>query len=309
VNLGKRIFPSEATAVRPRLACEITPAAVVAARPGENDQEICSACVPLRPGIFSAGLKSPNFHDRAAVSSAVRQALDEVRLRESKITVIIPDAAVRVLLLDFDNLPNKAAEALPIIRFRLRKLVPFEVEDAAVSYQVMPGKDSVVRAVVAVTPASVLAEYESAIREAGYEPGAVLPSTLAALAAVSADEPSLVVNRNANSVTTAITRQNDLLLHRTLELTEKDLLPEENERRSIEELQQCVSVAIAYFEDSLAAPPRQLLACGMGGAEELGHLLGDVAIPVQDLVPTPSTGKATFMPSGVLAGVVGALAS
>ena len=29
----------------------------------------------------------------------------------------MPDAAVRVLLLDFDLLPAKAAEALPIIRF------------------------------------------------------------------------------------------------------------------------------------------------------------------------------------------------
>jgi type IV pilus assembly protein PilM len=33
-----------------------------------------------------------------------------------------------VLLPDFDLLPSKAAEALPIIRLRLRKLVPFEVE-------------------------------------------------------------------------------------------------------------------------------------------------------------------------------------
>ncbi len=89
----------------------------------------------------------------------------------------------------------------------MRKLVPFEVEDAAVSYQIMPGKPGLVRVIVAVSPAAVLAEYESAVREAGYEPGVVLPSTLAALAAVSSEEPSLVINRNGSSVTTAITRQ------------------------------------------------------------------------------------------------------
>jgi type IV pilus assembly protein PilM len=312
VNIGKRIFPSEASALRPRLACEITSAGVVAARPGAGDSEIVSSFAPLRPGIFSAGLKSPNFHDRAAVSSAVRQALDEVRLRETKTTVVVPDAAVRVLLLDFDSLPPKTAEALPVIRFRLRKLVPFEVEDAAVSYQIIPSndsKDSLVRTIVAVCPAAVLAEYESAVREAGYEPGAVLPSTLAALAAVNAEDSALIVNRNATTVTTAITRQNALLLHRTLELTEKDLLPDENERLTIEEMQQSISVAIAYFEDSLAALPRQLLACGMGGAEELGHLLGDIAIPARDLVPAPETGNLSSIPAGMLAGVVGALAS
>ena len=224
-NIANRIFPSEANALRPRLACEITSAGVVAARPGEAEQEIVSSFAPLRPGVLAAGLQTPNFSDRAAVASALRQALDEISVKESQITVVIPDAAVRVLLLDFDLLPSKVAEALPIIRFRLRKLVPFEVEDAAVSYQIMPGKPGLVRVIVAVSPAAVLAEYESAVREAGYEPGVVLPSTLAALAAVSSEEPALVINRNGSSVTTAITRQNELLLHRTLELTEKEWSP------------------------------------------------------------------------------------
>jgi type IV pilus assembly protein PilM len=306
-NIANRIFPSEADALRPRMACEITSAGVVAARPGAAEQEIVSSFAPLRPGVLAAGLKPPNFSDRAAVASALRQALDEIKVRETKITVIIPDAAVRVLLLDFDQLPSKITEALPIIRFRLRKLVPFEVDDAAVSYQVMPGKAGLVRVIVAVCPAAVLAEYESAVREAGYEPGVVLPSTLAALAAIGNDEPSLVINRNGSSVTTAITRQNELLLHRTLELTEKDWLPEENTFHAAEELQQSVSVAVAYFEDTLESPPRQLLSCGLGGPEELIRLLGDESIPVRDLVPTPYMSKT--MPGGILAGVVGALAN
>jgi type IV pilus assembly protein PilM len=256
--------------------------------------------------VLAAGLHTPNFSDRAAVANALRQALDEISIKESQVTVVVPDAAVRVLLLDFDVLPTKLAEALPIIRFRLRKLVPFEVEDAAVSYQIMPGKPGLVRVIVAVSPAAVLAEYESAVREAGYEPGVVLPSTLAALAAVASEEPALVINRNGTSVTTAITRQNELLLHRTLELTEKEWSPEMNSLNAVEELQQSVTVAVAYFEDTLNAPPRQLLCCGLGGPEELIRALGDERIPVRDLVPAP---RSKAMPGGILAGVVGALAS
>ena len=45
------------------------------------------------------------------------------------VTVVVPDAAVRVLLLDFDQLPSKAAEALPVVRFRLKKLLPFDADD------------------------------------------------------------------------------------------------------------------------------------------------------------------------------------
>jgi type IV pilus assembly protein PilM len=145
------------------------------------------------------------------------------------------------------------------------------------------------------------------VREAGYEPGAVLPSTLAALAAISSEEPALVINRNGSSVTTAITRHNELLLHRTLELTQKEWSPEENYLHSAEELQQSVTVAVAYFEDTLNAPPRQLLSCGLGGPDELIQLLGEDRIPIRDLVPTPYKNKA--MPGGILAGVVGALAN
>jgi type IV pilus assembly protein PilM len=96
------------------------------------------------------------------------------------------------------------------------------------------------------------------------------------------------------------------VLHRTLELTEKDLMPEENSWRAVEELQQSVSVAMAYFEDTLQSAPRYLLSCGLGGPEELVRLLGDGRIQARDLVPMA---KNRAMPGGILAGVVGALAN
>ena len=94
-NIANRIFPSEADALRPRLACEITSAGVVAGRPGDGEQEIVSGFAPLRPGVLAAGLKPPNFTDRAAVASALRQALDEISVKEGgQITVVIPDVMV-----------------------------------------------------------------------------------------------------------------------------------------------------------------------------------------------------------------------
>src|SRR5271170_1084596 len=217
-----RIFPqNSAVTLRPRLACEITLEGVVAARQ-ENPLEAAAitAFAPLLPGSVVPALNAPNFPEPARIVAALRQALDQVVERDRKLTLVIPDAAVRVLLLDFDSLPEKAADVLPIIRFRLRKLLPFEVDDAAISYQVMTRDSNQVRALVAVTPHGVLAEYEAVVREAGYEPGAVLPSTLCALAAIPDNTDALVVNQNAACITTAITKQNEVLLHRTLDLHE-----------------------------------------------------------------------------------------
>jgi type IV pilus assembly protein PilM len=314
----KDIFPSGINARRPGLACEIMPAGVTAARRGSGGREFLSSFVRLPPGALSPGLKTTFFGNRAAVADAFRRALKEVSVHDGNLTLVIPDLSARVLVLEFDELPAKAAEVLPILRFRLRKLVPFEVEDAAIGYQVLSTKDDVVRALLAVVPAAVLAEYEKVVREAGYEPGTVLPSTLAALAAVDNDEAALLVNHNGNSVTTAITQGNELLLHRTLELAppafshhglfHEDLGAERIHGGDDEDLQRSVNVAIAYFEDNLGAPPSQVLACGFGGADELNNLFGDAAIPARDLVSTPSTGNATPIPDGVLAGVTGALA-
>ncbi len=133
--------------------------------------------------------------------------------------MVIPDAAVRVLLLDFDVLPNKLSEALPIVRFRLKKMLPFDADDAMLTYQVMSTSRSVVRVLAVAIPRDVLSEYETAAREAGFEPGAVLPSTLACVAAMDdGDGAALLINANPVGVTTAIVRSGILMLHRSVDL-------------------------------------------------------------------------------------------
>jgi type IV pilus assembly protein PilM len=302
VELSLRIF-SPTGSLRPKLACEITPEGVLAAR--QDGEQPLMAFAPLVAGIVKPGLSEPNFSDPALVAAALRQALDEVASRDTKLTLVVPDAAVRVLILDFDSLPSKAQEALPIVRFRLRKLTPFEVDDAAVSYQVMSQQKDQTRALVTVMPAAIRAEYESVVRTAGYEPGVLLPSMLAALAALGSQDAALVITRNGLSLTTAIANGDELLLHRTLELPAGD-----TSRR--EELMQAVSVATAYFEDTLHTTPGVLYYAGPGGAEEFASVLGSEmgdSLRVRDLVPHPATGVVSAMPKGLTAGVTGALAS
>ena len=322
MSIVRRIFPSDTDAHRPRLAIEIMPYGVLAAAPGDvaiegEAQDVITAYVPLRVGVATPGLKAANLPDRATVSAAIRQALEQVTAgrkgnRSRQVTVIVPDASVRVLLLDFDSLPAKAADVIPILRFRLKKLVPFEVEDAAVTYQVMQRSsqstgENLVRTAVAVMPSAIRTEYEDAVREAGFEPGAFLSSSLASLAALPHDRACLLVNRNANSVTTAIARESELLLFRTLDFAESSVDPIA-ESLAIEELQSAVSVSIAYYEDTLSQPLPHIFSVGPGGAPELERLLADPAYSVRELVPSPP-GAARSETTGMLAGVVGALAS
>src|SRR5579875_2121344 len=190
----------KASGSRPRLACEIFTGGVVAGRSPEPGLPLAAvAKASLAENALVPGLKPGNVADRVAVVAAMRRVLEQVAgragNRNADLTLIIPDGSVRVLLLDFDTLPTKLSEALPIVRFRLKKLVPFEADEAMVSFQVMSTSRSMVRVLAVAMPRDVLSEYESAAREAGYEPGAVLPSTLAALASLDEGEgASLVIN-------------------------------------------------------------------------------------------------------------------
>jgi len=286
---------------RPPAAVEIAPEGVLAAAlPGGNLPPVFAySSLPAEavvPGIGEPNLRAPN-----AVADAIRTALGNVSSRTRAVTVVLPDAAVRVFVLDFDSLPASPAEAVPVLRFRLRKMVPFDVEHAGISYQVLTENKTECRALVAVLPGAILEEYESAVRAAGYEPGAVLPSSLAALSAVDSTEPVLAACLTGMSLTTSIANGDDLLLYRTLDLPE-------DPRQRLAEVQRDIAVASAYFEDKLAARPTRLHYGGIGAAADFARWLKDPELSVVDLAPRPATGAATSLGNLSLAGISGALA-
>jgi type IV pilus assembly protein PilM len=353
-------FLPRTSGARPRLACEVRSEGVVAARAEEASDLLASVSrVPLikstlplvrvgeAPGSRSFGA------DRGSVCAAIRKAVDAVSQRGRDVTLIVPDGAVRVLLLDFDALPSKPAEALPVVRFRLKKLVPFDVDTAAVSYQMMASARDSVQVLAVAMPGDLLAEYEGVVRDAGFEPGAVLPSTLAALAGLrDTERSSLVVNACADAVTTAIVRSGEILLHRTVDLasgsasvpeqaqatvadtsisaiaarlaaagrptavTEPPVTAEPRRDHGRAEVAQAVSVAAAYFEDTLESSPAVVLSAGTLGADQLTSIIDRAEmrpVAVQEMVDRnllgvgASTGGSAI-PLGWLAGVRGALA-
>ncbi|MGA2276672.1 MAG: hypothetical protein ABSG00_03635 [Terracidiphilus sp.] len=292
---------------RPPAAVELSPQGVLAAATPAAGQPPVYAFQPLPDGALVPSIVDPNLRAPEVVANAIRTALGQVAPRSRSLTLVLPDILVRVFVLDFDSFPAKPAEAIPILRFRLRKMVPFDVEHAGVSYQALIESKTECRVLAAVLPAPVLAEYEAVARMAGFEPGAVLPTSLAALGAVESDDPVLTANLGALALTTAITHGQDLLLYRTLDLPEEPAL-------RLREVQRGVAVAAAYFEDKLGFRPRLMYCAGIGAggagaAEDFAQWIDDPELAVADLAPRPETGAATPLGNVVsLAGVMGALA-
>jgi len=110
-----------------------------------------------------------------------------------------------------------------------------------------------------------------AVRAASYEPGAVLPTSLASLGLSIRTEPVLAANLGALALTTSITYGQDLLLYRSLDL------PEEPSQR-LDEVQRGIAVAAAYFEDKVGARPGAAF-CRIGAGMGLGEAAPQRTLP------------------------------
>ena len=289
---------------RPAAACEILPEGVIAAATPAAGQPPVYGAESLTPQSVIPGLLEPNLGNAAAVSAAIKAALSQVQPRVKSVTVVVPDSSVRVFVLDFDTLPARAEEALPVLRFRLRKSVPYDVEHAGVTYQILSeGSERAGtqwKILTAIIPGPVLAEYEAAVRGAGYEPGVVLPASLAVLAALDSQEAVLTAHLSAKTLTTSIVSGNDILLYRTVEL------PAEPDARQAE-MQRAIAVAAAFFEDRLQVRPHRVLYSGLLPVQEFADLIDDPALSVGEVVPRLQTGMVSALGYVSIAGVTGAL--
>jgi len=287
---------------RPHLACEIAPDRVIAARVADSGQvlDLCSTS-ELAPGCVVPDLTENNLRERNSVVSALREALGNVGGRSRDVVAILPDAAVRVVLLDFETLPAKREEAEGVVRFRLRKSLPFDVDKAKVSYQAQSSPAGM-RVVAAVALNSVVEDYEAAFVEAGFSPGVVMPSMLAALGGAPADSATLVVKVDVRTTSIAILDNQQLLLFRTLENTRGVAI-------SGEQLAEDVYPSVVFFQDTYNTNIGQIFVAGVSDlATATPALHAQTGAEVKELVKASQLGLGGgSIPKWRMAGVVGAL--
>lgn len=294
---------STTNTAKPKLACEIAADRVLAGRVTENGDGLeASAARELAPGSVVPDLVETNLKQRAAVREGIESALGGVAGRSRDVIAIVPDAAVRIMLVDFESLPSDHEEALGVVRFRLKKSLPFDVDKAKVSYHAQKVREEI-KVVAAVALGTVIDDYEAAFKEAGFNPGVVLPSTLAALGAADGKKPTLVIKVDAHTTSLAILNEDQLQLFRTLENARGVTI-------SGEQLAEEVYPSIVFFQDTYHLNIEQIYVSGLpesGGAAPA--LKAATGAEVAELVSSGQLGNSAGgpVPRWRMAGVVGAL--
>jgi len=179
--------------------------------------------------------------------------------------------------------------------------VPFDADLAALSFESYRKGDGV-KVLAALTPREVLQEYETIFHSAGYEPGLVLPSTLAALNGVDADRPTLLVKADGNFISVAIVDDNQVIFYRMLDVVSG---------RTGATIADQVYPSIVFFEDNYSSKIERIILCSVSDTEELNQALKEQTGVKPETLDSGVYGSDSLsgdgLPPSVLAGVAGVL--
>jgi type IV pilus assembly protein PilM len=246
----------------PPLVVEIAADHVAAAHWGHSRGHL-DACAmePLQVGSIMASPVETNVTQPDAVRSALRAVFNRVPDRGAPLALLVPDLVVRVFILPFESLPRRAEEALPVIRWRLKKSVPFDVDDTVVSWMRQAGPHGSLEVVTAIARRSILREYEEIVESLGARNIIVLSSTLATLPLLEERGATLLARMSGKTLTTVVVSGANLCVYRATDmLAEADIL---DPPTIIEE----IFPAIAYYQDTWGSTIDRVRLSGFGSRE------------------------------------------
>ncbi|HBG08061.1 MAG: pilus assembly protein PilM [Geobacteraceae bacterium GWC2_58_44] len=127
--------------------------------------------LPFPPGTLQLSRREPNVVNPQAFVAKVREAHLRLLTKESTVSVSLPDATGRVVLLDLEARFKNREEGLDIIRWKLKKSLPFDISTVHLDYQILEQKDNgAVSLLVSLISRPVVTQYEELLIEAGLEP-------------------------------------------------------------------------------------------------------------------------------------------
>lgn len=246
----------------PTLVIEIATGHVAAARWGASKGILESYAIePLPSGSVMPSTVDANVPQPEAVRSALRKILARVPVRGTPVTLLVPDPVVRVFILPFETLPRSTEEALPLLRWRLKKSVPFDMEETIVSWMRQSGREGKIEVLTAVARQKILREYEESVEAVGATVGVVLSSSLASLPLLEERGATILVRMSGRTLTTVIVRSGNLCVYRSTDM------PAEAAALDPQAMLDEIFPALAYYQDTWGGSVDRARLAGLGARE------------------------------------------
>jgi type IV pilus assembly protein PilM len=259
----------------PPLAFEISQDRVAGARFTRKGTLEKFAVEEVPKGAIVPSAIETNLVNPAALNEAVRRISSQLEVTDEDAALMLPDPVIRVFVQHFDDFPRGHQEAIPMLRWKLKKSVPFEADETLLSYMRQAPPEEGVDVVTAIARLRIVKEYEAVLENAGLRPGVVLSSTLAAVSLLDDQKPTLLARVSGTSLTTAIVHTGALAGYRCTEL------PAHVESLTPQMLLEEVYPVAAYYQDTWREGIESVKVAG------LGDRLGQFVRPLEDEFKCP----------------------
>src|SRR4029453_14638255 len=169
-----------------------------------------------------------------------------------------------------------------MLRWKLKKSVPFEVDETLISYMRQAPREGGVDVVTALGRLRIVREYEGAAEQCGLQAGVGLSSSLAAVSLRAAQHPALLARVSGTSLTTAIVREGVLCGYRCTEL------PAQVGQLTPQMLLEEIYPVAAYYQDTWQEGIQAVRVAGLGARlpEFVGPLENEFKCEVRSLLQT-----------------------
>jgi len=187
--------------------------------------------------------------------AGARKLFESTGTRPGRVSLVLPDSVARVSLMSFPERPPNRRHLDEMVRFKLRKSVPFRLEEAAISYQVVPSHGPEMQVLVALMLRSVVEQYEQVLEAVGARPGRVEVSTLSLYnlcrrdmeKASGGERDVALLNCARGYFSLLIVRGERLLFYRS-----KSLPVEEEAAEAVEPvLNRELATSVSYYQEKL----------------------------------------------------------
>lgn len=132
------------------------------------------AHAPFSPHTLQVSLRELNILDSDAFVACLESAYNDLLCRSTRVAVSLPDAASKTILLDLEGRFRNRAEALDLIRWKLKKSIPLDIADTHLDYQQLSVRENGDLALlVAIVSRAVICQYEDLIVKAGLSPARI----------------------------------------------------------------------------------------------------------------------------------------
>jgi hypothetical protein len=177
--------------------------------------------VALNSETFGAGLVGEALQQERSLREGVDEVLSRMSMSVTEAALVLPDSWLRITFAETAELPRAKAERDEVLRWKLKRLVPFRVEDLRLQWmevEALTGQEEPLRLLIGFAVEALLGQLEATFSSYGIRLGLVTNVSLSLMQVVQKrvgqDGLFAVVSVHEEGYALAFARAGRPVLHR-----------------------------------------------------------------------------------------------